>query len=39
MIAVMPFGDWGVEARAAIRVTENGVELFCNLSREIHIKE
>ncbi len=39
MIAVMQFGDWGVEASEAIRVTENGAELFCNLSREIHIKE
>ena len=38
MIAVMQFGDWGVEASEAIRVTENGFELFCNLSRELHIK-
>ena len=38
MIAVMQFGDWGVEASEAIRVTENGSELFCNLSRELHIK-
>ena len=39
MIAVMQFGDWGVEASEAVRVTENGSELFCNLSRELHIKE
>ena len=38
MIAVMQFGDWGVEAREAVRVTESGSELFCNLSRELHIK-
>ena len=30
MIAVMQFGDWGVEASEAIRVTDNGSELFCN---------
>ena len=39
MIAVMQFGDWGVEASEAVRVTENGSELFCNLSRELHIKQ
>ena len=38
MIAVMQFGNWGVEASEAVRVTENGSELFCNLSRELHIK-
>ena len=38
MIAVMQFGDWGVEASEAIRVTENGSELFCNMSKELHIK-
>ena len=38
MIAVMQFGDWGVEASEAVRVTESGSELFCNLSRELHIK-
>ena len=38
MIAVMQFGDWGVEASESIRVTEKGSELFCNLSRELHIK-
>ena len=38
MIAVMQFDDWGVEASEAVRVTENGSELFCNLSRELHIK-
>ena len=38
MIAVMQFGDWGVEASEAIRVTENGNELFCNMSKELYIK-
>ena len=38
MIAVMQFGDWGVEASEAIRVTEKGAELFCNLSKELHVK-
>ena len=32
------FGDWGVEASESVRVTEKGLELFCNLSRELHIK-
>ena len=39
MIAVMQFGDWGVEASEAVRVTESGSELFCNLSRKLHIKQ
>ena len=38
MIAVMQFGGWGVEASESVRVTEKGSELFCNLSRELHIK-
>jgi len=38
MIAVMQFGDWGVEASESVRVTEKSSELFCNLSRELHIK-
>ncbi|MDA9597689.1 aminopeptidase P family N-terminal domain-containing protein [Candidatus Pelagibacter sp.] len=38
MIAVMQFGDWGVEASESVRVTENGSELFCNMSKEIHVK-
>ena len=38
MIAVMQFGDWGVEASEAIRVTNNGCELFCNYQKELHIK-
>ena len=38
MIAVMQFGDWGVEASEAIRVTENGSELFCNMPKELYIK-
>jgi len=38
MIAVMQFGNWGVEASEAIRVTDKGHELFCNFSKELHIK-
>ena len=38
MIAVMQFDGWGVESSEAVRVTEKGSELFCNLSRELHIK-
>ena len=38
MIAVMQFGDWGVESSESIRVTENGFELFCNFSRDLHLK-
>ena len=38
MIAVMQFGNWGVEASEAIRVTDKGSELFCNFSKELHIK-
>ena len=38
MIAVMQFGDWGVEASESIRVTENGHEKLCNFSRDLNIK-
>ena len=38
MIAVMQFGEWGVEASEAIRVTDKGTELFCNMSKELHVK-
>ena len=38
MIAVMQFGDWGVEASESIRVTEKSSEIFCNFNRELHIK-
>ncbi len=38
MIAVMQFGEWGVEASEAIRVTDKGAELFCNMSKELHVK-
>ena len=38
MIAVMQFGNWGVEASESIRVTETGSELFCNFSRDLYIK-
>ena len=38
MIAVMQFGEWGVEASESVRVTDVGSELFCNYSRDLHIK-
>jgi len=38
MIAVMQFGDWGVEASESVRVTETGSQSFCNMSKELHIK-
>ena len=38
MIAVMQFGDWGVEASESIRITEDGNELLCNFSRDLHVK-
>ena len=38
MIAVMQFGNWGVEASEAIQVTDKGYELFCNFSKELHVK-
>ena len=38
MIAVMQFGDWGVEASESIRITEEGNELLCNFSRDLHVK-
>ncbi len=37
-IMLEQFGEWGVEASESVRVTENGSELFCNFSRELHIK-
>ena len=38
MIAVMQFGDWGVEASESIRITDKGSELFCNFPKDLHIK-
>ena len=38
MIAVMQFGDWGVEASESIRITNSGNELLCNFSRDLHVK-
>ena len=38
MIAVMQFGDWGVEASESIRVTENGNELLNNFPKDLYIK-
>ena len=39
MIAVMQFGDWGVEASHSIRVTESGLEKFSDFSSDLFIKE
>ena len=38
MIAVMQFGDWGVESSESIRITESGNELLCNFSRDLYVK-
>ena len=38
MIAVMQFGNWGVEASESIRVTEKSCEVFCNFSKELYLK-
>ena len=38
MIAVMQFGDWGVEASESILVTDTGNELLNNFPKELHIK-
>ena len=38
MIAVMQFGDWGVESSESIRITESGNELLCKFSRDLHVK-
>ncbi len=38
MIAVMQFGDWGVEASESLRITDKGSELFCNFPKDLHIK-
>ena len=38
MIAVMQFGNWGVEASESIRVTEKGSELFYDFPKELRIK-
>ena len=38
MIAVMQFGDWGVEASESIRITEDGNELLCNFPRDLYVK-
>ena len=38
MIAVMQFGDWGVEASESIRVTNKGAELFYDFPKELRIK-
>ena len=38
MIAVMQFGDWGVEASEAIQITDKGCKLFCNFPRNLYVK-
>ena len=38
MIAVMQFGDWGVESSESIRVSEKGAENFYKFQSELHIK-
>jgi len=38
MIAVMQFGEWGVESSESIRVTEKGAENFYKFPDELHIK-
>ena len=38
MIAVMQFGNWGVEASESIRVTNKGAELFYDFPKELRIK-
>ena len=38
MIAVMQFGEWGVEASESVRITDKGCELFCNFSKDLLIK-
>ena len=38
MIAVMQFGEWGVESSESIRVSENGAENFYKFPAELHIK-
>ena len=39
MIAVMQFGNGGVESSEASSVTEKGCELFCKFSRTLHIQK
>ena len=38
MIAVMQFGEWGVEASESVRITDTGSELFCNMSKDLYVK-
>ena len=38
MIAVMQFGEWGVESSESVRVTENGAENFYEFPSDLHIK-
>ena len=39
MIAVMQFGEWGVESSHSIRITDSGCEKFCDFSSELFIKD
>ena len=38
MIAVMQFGDWGVESSESIRIIQNGAENFYKFPSDLHIK-
>ena len=38
MIAVMQFGDWGVEASESIRVTDKRSELFFKIPKDFNKK-
>ena len=38
MIAVMQFGEWGVESSESIRVSDNGAENFYKFPDDLHIK-
>jgi len=39
MIAVMQFGEWGVESSQSIRITESGCQKFCDFPSDLFIKE
>ena len=39
MIAVMQFGEWGVESSHSIRITDSGCVKFCDFSSELFIKD
>ena len=39
MIAVMQFGEWGVESSHSIRITDSGCEKFCDFPSDLFVKE